>query len=105
MSPSSRLAESWKPNVAYLDLNFCPLWKKQTTLPSLAYAGIPYQVFGESVGALALITAWSRLAMPRSGSDISAIFEYVAFPVRLTRERARSLFEGLLHGGSFFVRE
>src|SRR5713101_5516070 len=29
--------------------------------------------------------------------------EYVAFPVRLTRERARSLFEGLLHGGSFFV--
>src|SRR6266852_6110870 len=29
--------------------------------------------------------------------------EYVAFPVRLTRERAPSLFEGLLHGGSFFV--
>src|SRR5216684_3245120 len=74
MSPSSRFAASWKPKVAYLDLNFCPLWRKQITLPSLAYAGIPYQVFGESIGALALITAWSRLAMPRSGYDISAIF-------------------------------
>jgi len=31
--------------------------------------------------------------------------EYVAFPLRLTRERAPSLFEGLLHGGSFFVRK
>jgi hypothetical protein len=31
--------------------------------------------------------------------------ECVAFPVRLTRERAPSLFEGLLHRGSFFVRE
>src|SRR3972149_6643458 len=47
MAPSSRFASSLKPNVAYLDLNFCALWKKQTTLPSLAYAGIPYQVFGE----------------------------------------------------------
>ena len=36
-----------KPNVAYRVLNFCAFWKKQTTLPSLAYAGIPYQVFGE----------------------------------------------------------
>src|SRR3972149_1031627 len=47
MAPSSRLASSLKPNVAYLDLNLCALWKKQTTLPSVAYAGIPYQVFGE----------------------------------------------------------
>jgi hypothetical protein len=46
---------SLKPNVAYLVLNFCALWKKQTTLPSLAYAGIPYQVFGERTGALALM--------------------------------------------------
>src|SRR5881296_1550564 len=53
MAPSSRFALSLKPNVAYLDLNFCALWKKQTTLPSLAYAGIPYQVFGERAGALA----------------------------------------------------
>src|SRR5712692_9072707 len=44
MAPSSRFASCWKPNVAYLVLNFCALWKKQTTLPSLAYAGIPYQV-------------------------------------------------------------
>src|SRR5437016_2518932 len=74
MTPSSRFALSLKPNVAYLDLNFCALWKKQTTLPSLAYAGIPYQVFGERVGALALMIAWSRLAMARSGSCIAAIF-------------------------------
>ena len=45
IAPSSRFAGSLKPNVAYLVLNFCALWKKQTTLPSLAYAGIPYQVF------------------------------------------------------------
>jgi hypothetical protein len=36
MPPSSRFAVSLKPNVAYLVLNFCALWKKQTTLPSLA---------------------------------------------------------------------
>jgi len=34
--PSSRFALSLKPNVAYLALNLCALWKKQTTLPSLA---------------------------------------------------------------------
>ena len=55
-------------------LNLCALWKKQTTLPSLAYAGIPYQVLGERAGALALMMAWSRSAMARSGSGISAIF-------------------------------
>src|SRR3990170_887923 len=60
MAPSSRFASSLKPNVAYLDLNFCALWKKQTTLPSLAYAGIPYQVFGDRAGALALTISWSR---------------------------------------------
>src|SRR5205807_3585867 len=48
---SSRFALSLKPNVAYLALNLCALWKKQTTLPSLAYAGIPYQVLGERAGA------------------------------------------------------
>src|SRR4029450_10352009 len=74
MAPSSRFAMSLKPNVAYLVLNFSALWKKQTTLPSLAYAGIPYQVLGERAGALALMMAWSRLAMARSGSCIAAIF-------------------------------
>src|SRR3954471_17028237 len=74
MAPSSRFALSLKPSVAYLALNFCALWKKQTTLPSLAYAGIPYQVLGERAGALALTMAWSRSAMTRSGSGISAIF-------------------------------
>src|SRR5712692_6645858 len=60
-APSSRFALSLKPNVAYLVLNFCAAWKKQTTLPSLAYAGIPYQSLGERAGALALMIAWSRL--------------------------------------------
>src|SRR5688500_4167546 len=73
MAPSSRFASSLQPNVAYLDLNLCALWKKQTTLPSLAYAGIPYQVFGERSGALALTIAWRRLAMARSRAGISAI--------------------------------
>src|SRR5436309_3390613 len=73
MAPSSRFALSLKPKVAYLVLNFCALWKKQTTLPSLAYAGIPYQVFGESAGALALMIAWTRLAMARSRACIAAI--------------------------------
>jgi hypothetical protein len=36
MTPSSRFAVSLKPNVAYLALNLSALWKKQTTLPSLA---------------------------------------------------------------------
>src|SRR5712692_5070152 len=72
--PSSRFALSLKPNVAYLDLNLCALWKRQTTLPSLAYAGIPYQVLGESAGALGLMMAWRRSAMARSGFGISAIF-------------------------------
>ena len=57
MAPSSRFAVSLKPNVAYLVLNFCPLWTKQTTLPSLAYAGIPYQVLGERPAALASMMA------------------------------------------------
>src|SRR2546427_2228563 len=72
--PSSRFALSLKPNVAYLVLNLCALWKKQTTLPSLAYAGIPYQVLGDRAGALALMMAWSRSAMTRSGFGIPAIF-------------------------------
>src|SRR5262249_42801790 len=52
--------------------------KKQTTLPSLAYAGIPDQSLGERAGALALMIAWSRSAMARSGSGIAAIFASTA---------------------------
>src|SRR3990172_515357 len=74
MAPSSSFAVSLKANVAYLVLNFAALWKKQTTLSSLAYAGIPYQVFGARAGALALTIAWIRSAKARSDSRISAIF-------------------------------
>src|SRR5215472_4338867 len=72
--PSSRCASSLKPSVAYLVLNFCALWKWQTILPFLAYAGIPYQSLGERAGTLALMTAWSRSPKVRSVSGISAIF-------------------------------
>src|SRR5262249_38491633 len=44
------------------------LWKKHTTFPSFAYAGIPYQVLGQRDGAFALMIAWRRFAMVRSGS-------------------------------------
>src|SRR5437867_10306327 len=85
IAPSSRFALSLKPSVAYLVLNFCAAWKKQATLPSLAYAGIPYQSLGERAGALSLMIAWSRLAMVRSGSGISAIFaSTAAFPSPLS---------------------
>ncbi len=52
--------------------------KKQTTLPSLAYAGIPYQSFGERTGARALMRAWSRSPMARYGPGNSAIFASTA---------------------------
>src|SRR5207245_1298205 len=94
-APSSRFAASLKPSVAYLVLNFCASWKKQTTLPSLAYAGIPYQSFGESTGALALTIAWSRLARARSAAGNSAIFASTAlspsaFPAAAFSSWARS---------------
>src|SRR5262249_33142632 len=73
MAPSSRFAVSSKPTVAYLELNFPALLKKQTTLPSFVYAGMPYQVFGQRAGAVASTIACSRLAMTRSGSFIASI--------------------------------
>ena len=57
MAPSSRFAWSLKPSVEYLVLNFCEPWKKQTTFPALAYAGIPYQSLDVRTGAPALTTA------------------------------------------------
>src|SRR5713101_2306399 len=78
MLPSSRFALSLKPNVAYLVLNFAAAWKKQTTLSSLAYAGIPYQSLGVRACVLSLMILWRRLAMVRSGSRISAIFARTA---------------------------
>ena len=111
MAPSSRFALSLKPNVAYLVLNFWPLWKKQTTLSSLAYAGIPYQVFGERAGALAFD---DRVEPLGHGAirfrDLGDLREHVAFPVRLVRARALArgrlqLLDALLHRSSFLVRE
>src|SRR5919199_3170538 len=39
---------------------------------------MPYQVFGERAGAVALMMAWSRSAFARSGPSISAIFASTA---------------------------
>src|ERR1700733_12931943 len=95
MLSSSRFALSLKPSVAYRVLNFCALWKKQTTLPSLAFAGIPYQVFGERAGALALMIACSRSAMARSGCGSAAIFSSTSlspFAWSVPRPRRASTF-------------
>src|SRR5437868_1417681 len=111
MAPSSRFALSLKPKVAYLVLNFCALWKKQTTLPSLAYAGIPYQVLGERAGALALMMAWKPLGHGAIRfRHLGDLREDVAFPVRLARARAAApgrlqLLGARPHRGSFLVRE
>ena len=43
---------SLKPSVAYRVPNSARSGRKAEILPSLAYAGIPYQVFGDRVGAL-----------------------------------------------------
>jgi hypothetical protein len=92
MAPSSRFALSLKLNVAYLELNFCALWKKQTTLPSLAYAGIPYQRFGERAGA-----CLDDLMEPLGHGAIRFLHlgdlrEHVALPARLVRARAAARF-------------
>src|SRR5262249_17350673 len=88
-APSSRFALSLKPSVMYLSLNICAPRKKQTTLPSLAYAGIPYQTFGERSGALALMIAWSRSPMARSGPGSAAIFASTALSPSALSARGR----------------
>src|ERR1700735_2037948 len=72
MAPSSRFAACMKPSVAYLVLNFCALWKKQTTLPSLEYAGIPYQSRGVRDDVLAVMIGGSRSPRARSSPGIAA---------------------------------
>src|SRR3984893_1691916 len=92
MAPSSRFAASLKPSVAYLVWNFCALWKWQTTLLSLAYAGIPYQSLGERAGALALMIAWSRSPIARSGSGSSAILASTALSKSASSARRAAAF-------------
>src|SRR3981081_4411419 len=70
----------------------------------MAYAGIPYHVFGVRAGAAAVISAWTFLAMARSGSCILAIAASSSvFPSALaasalssrTRSRAAAFSSGL----------
>ena len=92
-------------------LELCALWKKQTTLPSLAYAGIPYQSLGERAGALALMIAWSRSPRARSGAGIAAICASTALsPSALSARRAAARPPSALGAcsfiaSSFLVRE
>src|SRR5262249_51336665 len=107
-APSSRFAVSLNPSVAYLVVNFCALWKKQTTLPSLAYAGIPYQVFGRRAGFDDRMQPFGHGAV--RFRHLGDLREHVAFPVRLVCARAAArvrlqLLGALLHRGSFLVRE
>jgi hypothetical protein len=60
-------------------LELLPALEEADNLAVLGIRGHPVPGFGDSIGALALITAWSRLAMPRSGSGISAIFASTSF--------------------------
>jgi hypothetical protein len=89
-------------------LNLSALWKKQTTLPSLAYAGIPYQSFGDTPARSP--RRWRGAARPSTdpGSGISAIFAStlglrVALFVR--RPSALQLLRALLHRGTLLCRE
>ena len=73
-----------EPNVAYRALNFAALWKKQRTLPSFAYAGIPYHVLGWRDGALCVTIAWMRSAsFPICRWHLRDLREQVALTVRL----------------------
>jgi RibD C-terminal domain len=95
-APSSRFAASLKPNVAYLVLNFFELWKKQTTLPSLAYAGIPYQRIGPvgtgGAGAMlmgrrsyeGMLASWNAKGGPFEDA-LNAAPKYVASSTPSTR--------------------
>ena len=78
----------------------------------MAYAGIPYQVFGVRSGAAALMIAWSRSAMARSAPYISVIFASTALSPSALRGRlqllaARSFIAALSSGVNpfdFFCR-
>ena len=111
MAPSSRFALSLKPSVAYLVLNFCALWKKQTTLPSLAYAGIPYQSSRREDWRAGFDDGMEPLAHGAiQFRHLGDLREHGAFPVRLGRARAAArgrlqLLGALLHRASFLVRE
>ena len=102
MLPSSSLALSLKPNVAYRVLNFAPLWKKQTTLSSFVQAGMPYQVFGDERRHAGLDRGGEPLGHRRDPcSGISAIFaQHVALgdPWRPPAAPVRAPHRGLLLG-------
>ena len=86
MSPSSRFAAGTKPNVAYLDLSLCALWKKQNDLAVLGVSGHPVPGsrregwrarFDDGVEPLGHNTIRFR--------HLGDLREHVAFPVRLLR--------------------
>src|SRR5208283_5104107 len=92
-APSSRVRfASWvKPNVMY----FLSARKKQTVLPSLAYAGMPYHTAGWSAGALRKMSAWRRSAGARGGLPGNRVRGLRRLPGRLLLSHRDS------HGGAY----
>ena len=83
MLPSSRFASCWKTKVAYLVLNLCALWKKQTTLPSLAYAGIPIPGFRREGWRACFDDSMKSFGNSGIGSGRRNQREHVTFVIRL----------------------
>ena len=105
MAPSSRFASSLKPSVAYLDLNFCALWKKQTTLPSSGIRGHPVPGFRREGRRAGLDDRMEPLGHGAIRSlHLGDLPEHLVFPVNLALFRLQ-LLRALLHRGSFLVRE
>src|SRR5437879_4738904 len=109
--PSSRFALSLKPKVAYLALNLCALWKKQTTLPVLGVRGHPVPGSRPEGWRAAFDDGMEPLGHGAIRfRHLGNLREHVAFRVRLLRARAAARFrlqllDALLHRGSFLVRE
>lgn len=66
ISPSSSVASSVKPMIAYRESNLLSAWKKQTMSFPYASAGIPYQVLGSSSGATHVAIAPTHAVILRS---------------------------------------
>ncbi len=75
-------------------MDFLSARKKKTVLPSLAYAGMPYQTVGRSAGALRRMSACRRSPISRKCSGMAAIFASVASPPSTVTVRQAAFFSG-----------
>src|SRR5512135_3315366 len=111
MAPSSRFALSLKPNVAYLVLNFCALWKKQTDIAVLGIRGHPVPGSGREGWRAGFDDGMEPLGHGAIRfRHLGDLREHVVFSVRLARARAAArgrlqLLGALTHRSSLLVRE